>query len=77
MPINCHCGSDMKKRFRYPLLVEAEGDLSHLEAEFVEIVEVYECIHTGREYTVMHVPHGTMPCAVTAAAPIQYGVTDD
>lgn len=65
--------AELKLQFRQPLLVEGQGDLSHMESDRCEIVDVYTCQHRGGTWTIAHVPHGGLPFPATAAEPVCYG----
>jgi hypothetical protein len=64
--------SSLDLRFRHPLLIEVEGDRSELGGHTCEVVDVYECPHRGGAWTILHVPHGSLPAPAVAAEPIRY-----
>lgn len=53
--------SDLNQKFTNAVLIEGDGDLSHLEGPLVEVVDVRKCPHTGSTYTILHVPGGELP----------------
>lgn len=67
-----HVSDGLQLRFRHPLLVEVSGDQSHLDGPAYEVVDVFDCPHRKKTFTVLHVPHGSMPTGITAAEPVDY-----
>jgi hypothetical protein len=60
----------LKLRFRFPLLIEVPGDRSDLASESCEIVDVQ---NEGQgAFTILHVPHGSLPCETKRAMPVTY-----
>jgi len=70
--VNGRDNSSLDRRFCHPLLIEVEGDRSDLEGPSCEAVDVYTCPHRGGTWTILHVPHGSLPAPAVAAEPIRY-----
>lgn len=64
--------ADLRQKFNNALLLEADGDLSHLAGPLVEVVDVRVCQHTDKTYTILHVPGGTLPMPCRRAIPVSY-----
>lgn len=64
--------TDLRMRFTSAVLIDVDGDVSHLAGPLVEVVDVRVCPHTGSTHTILHVPGGQLPCEVRRAMGITY-----
>jgi len=62
--------STLQLRFSSPLLIEVDGDRSDLASTLCEVVDVQD--QGSGQFTILHVPAGTLPCACDRAMATSY-----
>lgn len=62
--------TELRERFNAPLLLEVAGDRSDLAGPLCEVVDVQDA--GDGPFTILHVPGGSLPCAVQRAMGITY-----